>query len=133
MKKFVLGVLLVTSLPTFAAGLKDCKALLGSYTCSLEGQSLELSIKKTTGDSANISMGNDKGETYIFDGVNRTSLAGDVQVQASCKNKGTQLEVITKTNGQSGSSVLTAINSQSATYVLGNDGEQPLSLNCSKK
>lgn len=135
MKKLILGALLVTSLPTFAGiGLNDCKSLLGKYTCTIDGDTLDLSIKKTAGNTVTISLADENsGEsgTYIVDGVAR-KYEDDSQTKASCREDGSKIEVLTMFKGSTEVLSVSAINAKTVKYSI----EKPsssYSFSCTKK
>ncbi|MEA9356881.1 hypothetical protein SHI21_11720 [Bacteriovorax sp. PP10] len=136
MKKFILGVLLVTSFPSFAViGLNDCKSLLGEYTCTINGDTLDLSVKKTAANTVKIGIADENSGdsgSYIVDGVTRKSSTDDSQVKASCREGGSQIEVLTMFKDQLEVLSVTTVNPTTVKYSI----EKPassFSFNCTKK
>jgi hypothetical protein len=137
MKKFILGLMLVTSLPSFAAiGLNDCKSLLGQYTCAIDGDVLDLSVKKTAANTVTIGLADENSGdagSYIVDGVTRTE-AGGSQIKASCREGGSQIEVLTMIKGQLEVLSVSTVNPKTVKYSIEKSGSgSSFSFNCTKK
>lgn len=136
MKKLILGVLLVTSFPTFAViGLKDCKSLLGEYKCSVSGDILDLSVKKTAANTATISIADENSGdsgTYIIDGITRKSDKDDTLVRASCREDGSQIEVLSMFKDKLDVLSITSVDAKTVKYSI-EKASGTYSFNCSKK
>lgn len=136
MKKFILSLMLVTSFPSFAViGLNDCKSLLGQYTCTIDGDVLDLSVKKTATNTVKISIADENSGnsgSYIVDGVTRKSSTDDSQVRASCREGGSQIEVLTMFKDQLEVLSITTVNPTTIKYSIEKSASS-FSFNCTKK
>lgn len=136
MKKFILGVLLVTSFPSFAViGLKDCKSLLGEYTCKVDGDTLDLSLKKTGANTVKISIADENSgnsEEFIVDGITRKSKTDDTLVQTTCREDGSKIESLSMFKGSTESLSISAVDAKTVKYSIVKS-DSTFSFNCSKK
>ena len=84
MKKFIMGLALLSSMSAFA-NAEDCKRLAGKYTCSYQGQNLTLSLThKSKSNSIVLNLAGE-GDEYVVDGQIHNSKIDDSQNIATCK------------------------------------------------